>query len=122
MTYGFSLARQTQSFLVAFGFGFILGVIYDLFFIVRLMISKSKAAVIISDALYVLVAAVMSFSMFLIVTDGLVRAYIVLGELLGFFVYYFTAGVFVNRVSGKIISAVKRFFAFFFKIISTPFL
>lgn len=121
MTYGFSLARQTQSFLVSFGFGFILGILYDIFFIVRLLISKSKTALIISDMLYVAVASVLSFSMFLVVTDGEVRMYVIFGELLGFLVYYFSAGVFVNRVSEKIITFLRRFFTSLFKIISAPF-
>lgn len=122
MSYGISLSKQTVSFLSSFGFGFLLGVVYDMFYIARLLISKSKMATLISDILYVIVAAIMSFILVLVVTDGEVRAYILLGELLGFLTYYFSAGVLVIRTSQKIVAFLKKLFSVIYKIISTPFL
>jgi hypothetical protein len=70
----------------------------------------------------------MSFLLLLSVTDGQIRFYVILGELIGFFVYYFSLGVFIVKICEKItavlkklFAVVKRFFLFVFRVISFPF-
>jgi spore cortex biosynthesis protein YabQ len=128
MTYSLSLAKQTQNFFAAFGFGFILGILYDFFFVIRSLISKRKAATFICDLAFVVLAALMSFMLLLVITDGQLRFYVLAGELLGFFVYYLSFGVFVIRISEKIIAFIrkiclklKRLLVSVFRIISYPF-
>ena len=52
--YGLSLATQTKNFLLSLGFGFIMGIFYDLFRIIRISISKGKIATVISDILFLM--------------------------------------------------------------------
>ena len=128
MTYGLSLTRQVQNFLISFGFGFLLGIVYDLFFVVRNLISKKKAVAIICDTLFILLASLLSFLLLLVITDGQIRGYILLGELLGFLIYYFSLGVFVVKLLEEAVSIIKKILLFFkrifiaiFKVISYPF-
>ena len=128
MTYGISLARQTYTFFVSVGFGFLLGVVYDVFFLIRNLISKRRWVTFICDAVFTVSASVMSFLLLLIITDGRIRAYVLFGEAVGFLVYYFSLGVFIVKLCEKITRIIRSVFAFFkrillfiFKVISWPF-
>ncbi|MBE6835236.1 MAG: hypothetical protein E7515_03175 [Ruminococcaceae bacterium] len=128
MTYGVSLAKQTYNFFVSVGFGFALGIVYDVFFIIRNLISKRKWVTVVCDVIFTLFSSLMSFLLLLSVTDGQIRFYVILGELIGFFVYYFSLGVFIVKICEKItavlkklFAVVKRFFLFVFRVISFPF-
>lgn len=117
MTYGVSLAKQTYSFFVSVGFGFALGIVYDIFFIIRNTLSKRKWVTLVCDAVFTVSASVLSFLLLLVVTDGQVRAYAIFGELLGFFVYYFSLGVFIVKICEKITRVFKAVFSFFKRIL-----
>ena len=128
MTYGLTLAKQTQNFFVAFGFGFLLGILYDVFFIIRSAVSGRRVVTFICDSLFVAAASVLSFTLLLVITDGQIRFYVLLGEALGFTVYYLSLGAFTVRVSEKIIAFFKklcrflmRIFIRIFKVVSYPF-
>jgi len=53
-----TMALQTRIFLLSIGLGFLLGILYDVFYIVRLMITKNKYAIYIQDILYLLVCII----------------------------------------------------------------
>lgn len=119
--YGISLAQQTKSFLLSLGFGFIMGIFYDLFRIVRICISKGKVATVISDILYCVFLCFCTFIFCLTVNEGEVRFYLLLGAGAGFCVYYFSLGAVVFLVSEKIISFIKKIAKAIFHVISFPF-
>ena len=128
MTYGLSLAAQTKNFFVSFGFGFLLGILYDFFFVIRSLISKRKAVTVVCDILFTALATLMSFTLLLVITDGQIRFYALLGEAAGFFVYYLSLGVFVFKTSEKAVLAIRKICRFLskifisvFKVISYPF-
>lgn len=119
--YGLSLAQQTKSFLLSLGFGFIMGIFYDLFRIVRISISKGKVATVISDILYCVFLCFCTFIFCLTVNEGEVRFYLLLGTVAGFCVYYFSLGALVFLVSEIIISFIKKIAESIFNVISFPF-
>lgn len=119
--YSVSLAWQTKAFLLSLGFGFIMGILYDVFRIVRLCVSERKASFVIFDLLYCLTLCICSFLFFLTVNEGEVRLFIIIGETAGFLVWYFSLGAVVFSVSGKIIAFIKRTVHTVFKIILFPF-
>ena len=128
MTYGLSLAKQTENFLFAFGFGFVLGIIYDFLFVIRSSASKRKTVTVICDVIFIFVSSFLSFFLLLIISDGQIRFYILLGELLGFAVYYFSVGVFIAGALRKTVGFFKRIFGIIkkstvavFKVILRPF-
>ena len=119
--YGLSLAQQTRGFLLSLGFGFIMGIFYDLFRIIRISISRGKVATIISDILYCIFLCFALFLFCLTINEGEIRLYLLLGAGAGFCVYYFSLGVIVFSLNEKIIGFIKKVFLRIFKILSFPF-
>lgn len=118
--YGITVAAQTKNLLLGLGLGFIIGIIYDIFRIIRLSISRGRTAVFIQDILFFLLFSGITFSFCLGVNNGEVRFYIIFAEVLGFLIYYFSFGSFVIKLSDTVISALRRFFSFVFKLFKTP--
>lgn len=108
-------------FLLSCGFGFLLGVLYDVFRLVRMAWFSQKAVVFFQDVLYFTVCACLTFVFMLAMNYGEVRGYVILGEILGWIIYYYSAGAMVFRVSGKIVGACRKAAAFSFSAISAPF-
>ncbi len=118
MTYLVSGSQQIRIFLYALGFGFFIGVLYDLFRALRLMLTNGRKAFIVSDILFSLAAGFFTFLFALSRLDGNIRGYVLMGELLGFLIYSVSFGVFFSRLTDRIIRTVYRFFA----AIAKPFL
>lgn len=119
--YGLSLAQQTKGFLLALGMGFLLGILYDIIRIIRLNISRGKSAVIICDIIFCAIACLCTFLFCLTVNEGEIRLYLVLGEVAGFGVYYFSLGAVIFSFSEKIIEFIKRLFRSVFRVLFFPF-
>lgn len=109
MSYIVGLREQTANFLLSLGFGFSIGLVYDLVRIIRRLFSDGKKAIMTADILYAVFAAIMTFVFLLTATNGKIMVYILFGELLGFFIYYFTFGVFAMRVGDKLTAFLKKF-------------
>lgn len=122
MDYIVGMPRQTTNFLLSLGFGFCIGVLYDVVRTIRLIFGGGKRTVLIFDILYSAFAGLVTFIFSLVITNGMVMAYVVFGEMLGFFIYYITFGVFAVRFSERVTKAVKGFFIKIFKAIAAPFL
>ena len=108
--YSLSLATQTKNFLLSLGLGFLMGFVYDLFRIIRISISERKIFVIVFDLLYCIFLCLSTFVFLITVNEGQVRFYLLLGEAIGFAVYYFSFGAIVFSFSGKIIDFIKLCF------------
>lgn len=118
--YGVPLAVQTRVMLLALGLGFLIGILYDIFRIVRLSVSRGRAAVFIQDILFFFLFSGITFAFCLSQNNGEVRFYIVFAEVLGFLIYYFSFGAFVIKVSDTIINALRKLFELIVKLISFP--
>lgn len=118
MTYLVSGTQQIRTFLYAVGFGFFIGILYDLFRTLRLMLWNGKRAFFLSDILFSLAAGFFTFLFALSQLDGNIRGYALFGELLGFLVYSVTFGVFFSKISDRIVRALSRIF----HTIAKPFL
>lgn len=119
--YMISSSEQLRGLFLSVGFGFLLGVVYDVFRIIRLLITSKKTGVYIQDILYIIFCAFTSFIFILTVTGGNLRFYILLGCLTGWLVYYFSFGVFAMRVGDAAVRGIRRLFGFVFRIIFSPF-
>ncbi len=123
MEYIQGLNVQTRIFFYSLGFGFLLGILYDVFRTVRLIISNSKSFVVFMDLLYFAVCAFLIFCFNMVVDSGRIRIYVVLGEILGWLIYYFSFGAiairagsavkkFIVRLANAVFKPFRRFFAF----------
>ena len=115
--YSLSLAEQTKGFLLSLGFGFIMGLFYDAFRILRICISKSRKLVLPFDLVYFLLLGFCSYIFFLVVNEGDIRTFLIVGEGVGFASYYFSLGVVVFSASEKIVGLTKKTFSTFFRIV-----
>ena len=88
MEYIQGLPAQTELFLLSLGFGFLLGILYDVFRTLRMMIGSSDKLIFAADLLYFLICGVLSFFFLLVTDEGRLRFYTVLGEALGWMIYY----------------------------------
>lgn len=121
MAYIVGLREQTGNFLWSLGFGFSIGLVYDAVRTLRLLFSNGKKAMLTADILYSVFAAFATFLFSLTVTQGRLMAYILFGELLGFFIYYFSLGVFAARLGEKLAQALRRFSFGLARVLSRPF-
>ncbi|MBQ4627429.1 MAG: spore cortex biosynthesis protein YabQ [Clostridia bacterium] len=108
MVYIQGVAEQTRLFLLSIGFGFLLGILYDVFRMVRLVISNSKPFVLFMDLLYFAFCTFLNFCYILTLDYGKIRIYIVFAQLLGWLIYYFSFGAIAIRVSRFASLLVKR--------------
>ncbi len=106
--YTFPISEHLRVFLLSLGLGFLLGVLYDAFRVIRLVISRGKAAVYVFDILYIALTAVLTYLFILEVNMGAVRAHILIAALMGFFCYYISFGVFVVRLCDKLAALITR--------------
>ncbi len=111
MDYIQGVAAQTEIFLYAFGFGFLLGILYDVFRTLRMIISGSKGFTLFMDLLYFAVCTFLTFCFVLAVDSGRIRIYVAAGEILGWFVYYFSFGAIAVRASNAAVSLFKQLFS-----------
>lgn len=121
MVYIQGLAEQTRIFFYALGFGFILGILYDFFRTLRLIISQSKYFVFIMDMLYFTVCAFLTFCFVLVADSGRIRAYVALGEILGWLIYYFSFGSIALKTANAVVRGVRAFWGAVFKPIKRTF-
>lgn len=108
MVYIQGLAEQTRIFLFALGFGFLLGILYDVFRTLRMIISQSRSFVFFMDLLYFAVCAFLTFCFILVVDSGRVRIYVAAGEILGWMIYYFSFGAIALKLTNAIVGFFRR--------------
>ncbi len=121
MVYLPTLSDQTKIFFLSLGMGFLLGILYDVFRIIRMIAFGNRKSFWVQDILYFLVCTVVSFLFFLAINNGNVRGYELFGEALGWLIYYFSFGTAAIWLSEIIVSFFKRFFGGVLKIIISPF-
>ena len=108
MIYIQGMAEQTEIFFYSLGFGFLLGILYDVFRTLRLIISRSNGFVLFMDLLYFAVCSLLMFCFMLATDSGRIRIYAIAGEILGWLIYYFSFGAVAIRISNAFVGAFRR--------------
>ena len=117
---GVYLADQTMSFIYACLLGAALGALYDVFRIMRIALPSPHGVIFVQDVVFFAVCAVATFLFMLTTTDGVVRVFLLIGELVGAVLYHCALGVLVIKISGAIIAAVRVVLGFIIRCIFTP--
>ena len=112
-----SPTEQLRFFVIALAVGFAMGVVYEAFRLIRLISPKGKILCFVCDVLFMSLAALVSFVLTVVINTGIVRWYILLGEIVGFLIYMRTIG----RVSGAVFRLIRRVIAGALRVIFTPF-
>lgn len=98
MNYSEPLSNQLSVFLTGIGFGFIMCAFYVALKVLFRLFGKGKASVMISDAVFVLAGSIISFFFMIITNSGTVRFNLVVAQLFGGLVIYFTVGRYILRL------------------------
>ena len=93
-----ALSFQLFGFAVSVAAGFLLGALYDVLRIWRDFLHSQRRAVFFQDFFYMVLCAFFTFLLALALSDGAVRFYLLAGEAVGWFVYYFTVGQVTSRL------------------------
>lgn len=103
---------STGEELVLFGLsclcGAAMGVFYDLFRALRLMFRHNTALVFIEDIVFLLGCGILLNAFAAAAARGELRFYYVIGNALGFTVYFFTVGNVVILTLRKLLTLIKR--------------
>ena len=100
---------QSNAVIYAFLLGLVLGFVYDIFKLDRIIFKRSTFTVFFEDIAFWVIAAFLTFCLLLLTTNGQARLYVIEFVFLSFFVYYFTlsrlvliSAPFLKKVSRKI--------------------
>lgn len=118
---GVSITQQVNLFLGAGLVGIALGAVYDVFRILRLAVKPFMVVVLIEDLLFFFLFTAATFFYMLLYNNGHVRLFVIIGELIGFTLYYFTVGMLVMGISKAIIRFIKWLLRWLYKIFIWPF-
>lgn len=114
---GVGMTEQTLLFLLAALCGMGVGLLFDLFRALRRVGSRGKIAIIIEDVLFWLLTLDMIFALVLILSDGILRGFQILGLLLGAVLYYLLLSRGVLWLLMKVFTAVGWLFQKLFGIV-----
>ena len=114
-----SVSREAMTFLWACLAGAGLGVIYDCFRLCRL-VCGNWIAVFLEDLLFSAFCTLTTLVFCVEFCNGRIRAYVLLGEALGFIIYHFTVGELVIRLLRAVVSLIRALFGGVYRIFVFP--
>lgn len=112
--------NQAYIFFIFMLNGIIIGIIFDIFRILRRSFKTSNLITYIEDMIFWTISALLVMYSLFIFNNGELRGYIFIGLLLGVAVYILFFSKTVIKVSVSIILFVKKVFLAIFRIISYP--
>lgn len=115
------ISSQVNVFLFSVGFGFILGLIYDIFRIIRILVIKNNKAIPAQDIAYFLLSAILTFVFLLVINNGRFRLNILVALVAGFSAYYITLGSFSVDLVVIFFKKIKEKINNFSRLITAPY-
>lgn len=113
--------EQISVFLMSCLIGGVLGFIYDIFRISRIAIKTHRIAIFIEDVVFFVIVTIMSFTFIIVENNGEIRGLLIIGEVIGAIIYFYTISVILLKSSKIIIKFLKWILAIVYKITIKPF-
>ncbi len=109
---GLAVAWRDQLWLLlsALGEGVCLALLYELFRVPRRLFSFGRAAAVVADVIYCLIASLVMFGFFLGVSQGRPRLYLLIGMAGGAALWFCFPGRLLMRLTESARSIILRFF------------
>lgn len=98
------ITNEAIIFLEACFIGMVFGGLYDVFRIMRVSFKNPAILVFFEDLAYFILLTLTSFTFIVIKNDGYLRAFLIIGELLGIILYFFAIS---NPIKAFIKNIVK---------------
>lgn len=116
MILGYEHTVSLSVFAKAVGVGYTLGFLYLFFMFSNSLFKDKTISVFFRDILYFAIAAVISFLFALKYNAGIVRLYILAGELIGFLLFYIFPGMSLGKAMRQFTQPLKqKYYDFFSK-------
>ena len=113
--------NQAYLFLIFSLNGFIIGVLFDFFRILRKSFKTSDIATYIEDILFWILTGVTILYTIFVFNNGEIRLYMFLGLMIGVTLYMLILSKYIIKVSVYIMNTMKKTFIYIIKIIFYPF-
>ena len=110
-----TILDQLYEFFIAAVVGVALGVVYDVFKVLRLVGLNFKIAVFFEDIIFFLIATITMFSYYMQITGGKFRIISLISASLGFIVYSMTVEKIVFFIIKKIYAIISGILSFVYK-------
>lgn len=115
-----SLNQQLLVFSMACVLGGALGFVYDFFRITRIAIKTCKAVVFIEDIIFFAIATIASFTFIMLENAGVFRGLLIIGEILGAVIYFYSISIVLIKSAHLIIRFIKFILKFIYNIFFKP--
>ncbi len=112
----FTFSELLISFLFSIILGFFLGFVYEPFRIIYKLGFNGKTEFFILDIFFMIICGVITFYFLLAYIEGRIRGFVFLGELIGYFVYFFTVRRIFDFLFNPIIKIFKKILKYLLKI------
>lgn len=109
MSYNQPLSNQVIIFIYSVGFGVLLGFVYEVFSVLRMLLSDKKWAYILCDSFFSLSATVSSFFFMVLFNSGVVRFNLIAAQLIGGLVFHFSMGKYFIKPLMFIAEKLRKF-------------
>lgn len=116
-----SSRHEMYVFFATFSGGIVVGLIFDLFRILRKNFKGASRLVWLQDILMWLLALGVVYTTIFIANSARVRWYELIGFVFGFVFYILMISPFVVKMASKVITAIKKVLLAIFAVISYPF-
>ena len=107
-----TIGEQIRVFLYSCGFGFLLGILFEVFMFIRLMLPRGKVITFITDFIYMVASTFLIFIFGLGVHNGSFKFYVYSAIMTGWFICYFSSGAFLRKFSIAFSRKLKSIFLF----------
>ncbi|MCR5653527.1 MAG: spore cortex biosynthesis protein YabQ [Ruminococcus sp.] len=105
----FTLLELVRAFGVSVVVGIGLAVLYEPFRIFHKLGFAKSAHYFITDFLFMIICAFITYFVCLVLIEGCVRLFIIAGEVFGFFLFYYTIRRILDKIYDPVIKISKKF-------------
>ena len=114
------VANQAYLFLIFILNGILIGILFDIFRILRRSFKTPNFVTYIEDILFWIISTLSVIYSLFVFNNGEIRGYIFIGLIFGIAIYMLFFSKIVMKVSIKIMLLLKQVFKFLYKILSYP--
>ncbi len=108
MSYSEPLLNQVRIFFLSIGVGVFICLCYVALQSFFRLFGKSNRVYYVADGLFCLIFAFVSFFFMVLYNGGRVRLHLILGEAVGFFVFYFAVGRYIYALLSKVAESIRK--------------
>ena len=114
------ISEQIKLFIIFFTTGIIIGVLFDIFRIIRKAFKISDMHTCIEDIIFGVLTGILLIFVIFIYNNGSLRFYMILGMALGIITYLFTVSKYFIKINVKIIKFIQKIILKLVNIILVP--